>query len=1046
MGVEFVLGRRKSGKSQYIIDLLKKHIYSKEICYFLVPEQSTLNTENKIITRLNSKGLLDVQVVSFKKLGNLLLKNTDLRSRTFLNEQGQLLILNKIINELDSQLQYFRKAKPSTLEEINRVIGDLRDINFSELNSGKIMIKPDLLLKIKELSLIKDKYQEYIKDGFIDDIAFNERLLESISESSNIKNAHFFVDDFYTFSNQQLKILKELIKSAKSFTMALNIDVKNSDFNKISQNIYQNLSKYLDLNYLEKKTTVLEQQFFKSSEVLHLENILSYNKIAKFKQKTSYLKITSFTNIDEEVKNLFENIIKIVDQGYKYKDIKIVCNNIDAYRNYFKLYRKLYEVPLFIDEKVFIHNHPIARLLISIINLLDENKTEDIINMLKTDYLDFDIYEVESLEKYVKANGVNFNKWERKFDDIEIEIIRKRVFELINNIRIRVQGSSIKEKISSLYQVLIELKVYEKLSNNVEKFKFKENFKNVYINTQFWNTLLEILDQMVDFLGEKDINNYELQQLLRNSLEREFLSILPINDNEVMVINSQDGFKESADVLFLIGANEGFLPEKIAPDPLFPLDETILLEEVLNWKKDDLSKQSNRNIELYFTLSIPNKELYISYSLSDSQGEGIKPAYILQSIRDAFNIKHFDSLSTKNNQYFYSKYISLLNLIKSSQGGLLEISRFDYNNIFKEFGSYLDNLFDYNRIENNEGQIDKDIVRKILFNDKEPFFTISKLEEYGKCPYSFFIKFGISPTEEKEFEIKSMDIGNIYHHVLESIGKKNWYIDNGNENDISKIIENHFFEEYRENKLLKFDSHQLTYRLNKIKDEGLNLVEILRNDIINSQFKPSYYEAEFGPLKTFPEYRLELDDDQKFFIEGKVDRVDILKHDEKDFIRIIDYKLKGKKMDYRKFRDGIAFQLFVYLNSLSSKNMIPAGVLYNSLIDDYNKDRITGLVVKEKDQDILMPEGFRESSAIEPVEYELIKKFTDDKIKNHVRKIIKGDFKVAPYYYKNDESGCKYCKYSKICKNKKQFRILNNGRYDKKSFIEELSKIYAKLD
>ncbi len=1044
MSIEFVLGRRKSGKSQYMTNILKKHIDSKEICYFLVPEQSTLDTENKIISRLKNKGLLDIQVVSFKKLGNLLMKNTDLRSRTFLNEQGQLLILNKIINELDVDLQFFKKAKTSTLEEINRVINDLRDLNNQDLNSGKFSNNQDLLMKIKEISLIKDKYQEYLIDGYIDDITFNDRLLESISASNSIGQSHFFIDDFYTFSNQQLKIVKELIKSAKTLTLALNIDVKNSEFNIISQNVYQNLHKFAEMNNIDNKSTILENQYYKSKEVAHLESILSHNKIIKFQKEISGIKLANFTNIDEEVKNLFENIIKIVDDGYKYNDIKIVCNNIDAYRNYLKLYRKLYDVPLFIDEKVFIHNHPIARLLISLINLIDDCKTEDIINMLKTGFLDFDFDEIEILEKYVKENGINYNKWERNFENSDIELIRKRVFDLIKLIRINLKGITIREKVASLYQVLSDLKVYEKLSENIEEFKLNGNFKNVYINTQFWNTLLEILDQMVSFLGEKDCTNNELQQLLKNSLEREFLSILPVNDNEVMVINSQDGFKESTDVLFIIGANEGFLPEKISTNPLFPLDESALLEEVLNWKKDDLSKQLTRNMELYFTLTIPNDLLYISYSLSDSKGEGIKPAYILKSIKNVFNISLIDSPSVKNNQYFYSKNISLLNVIKSSQGGLIEISKEKYNRIFLEFGVFLNNLFTYNRIENNEGKIDKEIVRKILFNDKEPFFTISKLEEYGKCPYSFFIKYGINPSEEKEYEINSMDIGNIYHHVLESIGKKNWYIDNNN--DTREIIENHFIEEYKDNNLLKFDSHQLTYRLNKIKDEGLNLVEVLRNEIINSQFKPSYYEAEFGPLKTFPEYRLILDDGHNIHLEGKIDRVDILKYDGKNFVRIIDYKLKGKKIDFRKSRDGIDFQLFVYLNALSSENMIPAGVLYNSLIEEYNKDRTTGLIVKEKDQDILMPEGFKDSNTIEPTEYDLIRKFTNEKIEDHAKKIINGDFKVAPYYYKNEESGCKYCKYLKICKNRKKYRVLNNGKYDKKIFIEELSKIYAKLD
>jgi ATP-dependent helicase/nuclease subunit B len=1045
MGIEFVLGRRKSGKSQYMTDILKKHIDSKEICYFLVPEQSTLDTESKIISRLNSKGLLDVQVVSFKKLGNLLLKNSDLRLKTFLTEQGQLLILNKIINELDKKLIFFKRAKVSTLEEINRVIGSLRDLDQIDVSNEKISENHELQMKIKELTIIKEKYQEYLKAEYIDDIAFNEKLLETISQSAVLNNIHFFVDDFFAFSNQQIKIIKELMEKARSFTIALNIDVNNSEFNIIGQNIYQNLHEYSIKKHIVNKVTIMKNQYYASQELEHLENIVSNNKMVKFQLKSKDLLINSYTNIDEEIKSTFETIIRLVDQGYNYRDIKIICNNIDDYRNYFKLYRKLYEVPLFIDEKVYIHNHPISRLLISIINLLDDSKTEDIINLLKTGYLDFTMNEVELLEKYAKENGINYNKWHRSFNNTtEIEVTREKIYKLLIYFRKSILGSTIKEKITNLYEVLSALKVYDKLFDNIEGFKKEENFKNVYINTQFWNTLLEIFDQMVGFLGDKEISNNELQLLLKNSLEREFLSILPVNSNEVMVINSQDAFKESAEILFVIGGNEGFLPEKITHEPLFPLNEIMVLEEVLKWQKDDLSKQQIRNMELYFTLTLPNKKLYISYSLSDSKGDGIKPAYILKSIRSAFKLTNLDKNTAKHDKYFYSKKISLLNLIKLSKGGQIEISSKSFNSVFAEYGGFLDTLYQYNRIENNEGLIDREIVKKILFNDKEPFFTISKLEEYGKCPYSFFIKYGLNPIEEKEYEIKSMDIGNIYHNVLEKIGKKNWYLDN-EENATDKIDED-FIMEYKENNLLRFDTHQLSYRLEKIKNEGLNLIEILRQDILKSNFKPTFYEMEFGPNKTFPEYRIELEDGGSLYLLGKVDRVDLLKADDKDYIRIIDYKLKGKKMDYRKFRDGIAFQLFVYLNALSGNKYIPAGVLYSRLIEDFNYDRLTGLIVKDKDQDLLVPEGFKENNSILPEEYALIRKFTEEKIKEHAKNILKGDFKVAPYYYKNDEKGCKYCKYLKICKNKKISRVLLNKKYDKKSFIEELINKYDKLD
>ncbi len=1045
MNVEFVLGNRKSGKSQYMTEILKKHIDSKDICYFLVPEQSTLETENKLISRLNGNGLLDIQVISFKKLGNLLLKNTDIRSKTFLNEQGQLLILNKIVNELNSELKYFKKAKSSTLEEINRVISNMRDMDIQQIQNCINNDKIDLKLKLTDLEIIKNKYQDYIDTVYVDEINFNSSLVESIGKSTNIKNSHVFVDDFFTFSNQQLKIIKELMITAKTFTIALNIDVKNTEFNQLSQNIYKNLHDFAQARNIQNNNIIMNTQYYPSNELKYLENIISNNKMLKYPKKTENLIIKRFTNIDEEVKNMYESIIRFVDQGYKFKDIKIVCNNIDDYRNYFKLYRKIYEVPLFIDEKVYIHNHPIARVIISIIHLLDDIKTDDIITLLKTGYLDFNLAEIELLEKYVKENGINYNKWSKVFiDSPEIELIRKKFFNLIKYVRKTVIGTTVKDKISNIYKVLSELKLYEKLSDNIERYKNKENFKNVYINTQFWNTLLEILDQMVSFLGDKTIGNNELQLLFKNSLEREFISILPVNNNEVMVINSQDAFKESAKIVFVIGANEGYLPEKISREPLFPLDETIVLEKVLNWKKDDLSKQLNRNMELYFTLSMASEKLLISFSLSDIKGDGIKPAYIIKSIKKIFGISNLNEPISKNNSYFYSKNISLLNFLKEQNNNISEFSEEMYKNLFLYFGDFLNQLYQYKRSEEFEGKLDSEIVKKILFDSKEPFFTISKLEEYGKCPYSFFIKYGINPTEEKEYELKSMDIGNIYHHILQEIGENNWYLKN--KDNLRNIIEEHFEKEYLENNFLKFDNYQFTYRLNKIKEEGIKLVDTLRNEIINSEFTPSYYEVEFGPQKTFPEYRLFLNPEDSIYLSGKVDRVDILNTLSKEYIRVIDYKLRGKKIDYRKVRDGIAFQLFVYLNALSSARYKPAGVVYSRLINEFKNDRLTGLIVKDEQQDILLPNNFKESSTINTIEYNLIKKFTEDKIKDHAKNIINGNFNVNPYYYKNDEKGCKYCKYLKICKNKSKSRILLNGKYGKNNFIEELSEKYAKLD
>ena len=90
--VEFIIGRRKSGKSRRMVQQMLEHAGNGAASYFLVPEQNTLETESWIIGETSllqgeeSRGLLDTQVVSFRKLGNLLLKKTSLRSKKLLKE------------------------------------------------------------------------------------------------------------------------------------------------------------------------------------------------------------------------------------------------------------------------------------------------------------------------------------------------------------------------------------------------------------------------------------------------------------------------------------------------------------------------------------------------------------------------------------------------------------------------------------------------------------------------------------------------------------------------------------------------------------------------------------------------------------------------------------------------------------------------------------------------------------------------------------------------------------------------------------------------
>ena len=101
-----------------------------------------------------------------------------------------------------------------------------------------------------------------------------------------------------------------------------------------------------------------------------------------------------------------------------------------------------------------------------------------------------------------------------------------------------------------------------------------------------------------------------------------------------------------------------------------------------------------------------------------------------------------------------------------------------------------------------------------------------------------------------------------------------------------------------------------------------------------SDFEVLGHEIEFNKGKQYEPIVLELNNGKKVEITGKIDRVDIAKTTDGNYIRIIDYKSSIKNIDLNEVVAGLQLQLLTYLDATCKiENMLPAGVLYFNLID-----------------------------------------------------------------------------------------------------------------
>ena len=1110
MSLRLICGRAGTGKSDFCFQEIKDNIKASEKIYIITPEQFSFTAEQKLLEKLEVGSSIKAEVVTFARMSYRVMQEVENTNKQQLSKAGKAMVIYDILEKEKKNLTFLGKSSKN-IELVLTQLTELKkhSVSLEMLKQTTEKLKNRYLQeKLKDIINIYDKEQSIIKDKYIDENEKLDILVQQLSKTDMFKNKIIYIDEFTGFTKQEYKIIEELLKIAKQVTITIttdNLDMQTQMENDIFYSNKQTAEKLLYIarkNDIECDKTVFlnETERFKTPELKYLEKSLQEINMSKYEKNVDNINIYLAKNPYSEIEYVAKQIYSLVKtKNYRYKDIVVMTKQIENYGSLCKAIFQNYNIPVFLDEKKELSQNELSKYILSILEVYSKNWSyESVIDYAKSGFIDVSKEDIYKFENYTRKWGIKGSKWYKEWnfgeqdesqkENLErMKIVQEKVVMPLLTLKQNLNGT---KKVGQMNEAL-----YEFLTNNCIKEKveekqngFEEQNKPELAKEQetVWNIIINVIDEMNNLFKDDNITFEKYRELFKVGLSQTPFGRIPQTQDEVMVGDLDRTRSHKVKVTFVIGMNDGVFPQIMKEEGfLNDNDRSLLKENGVELAKGTLENLYEDNLNIYKALTTAEEKIYFSYPSSNLDGGALRPSSYITKIK-----KMFPKLKEKSE--INKEEISLLNENDAFEGLIENIREKNENETWDVVEAYFKQKPEWNlklegakkALTNNNipETITKENIDKLYGNTL--ITSISKLEQYKSCPFSYYLKYGLKIKDQEEYQIKSIDTGTFMHEVIDEFfslsRQREISIKQMEEAQMQNMIEEIINEKLGLSKYYIFSSSEKFRVLtNKLKRVITQSMKYLIEELKNSDFDVFATELEFKKGKAYKPIEINLDNGKKVEITGKIDRIDIAKTNDGKYIRIIDYKSSVKNIDLNQVVAGVQIQLLTYLDAACKiEDVLPAGVLYYNLIDPIlktdkkidkeqieeemkKKFKMNGLILADVNVIKMMDKTLENgASSVIPVyldkegnisesksntvtkeQFQDLRNYTNKIIKEISEEMLKGKIEISPYYQKkNGQKPCDYCQYKNIC----NFKEYGNSNYryiqnDKKEDI--LNKI-----
>ncbi|MBO5453377.1 MAG: PD-(D/E)XK nuclease family protein [Clostridia bacterium] len=1053
MALNLIYGRAGTGKTMLCLEKIKSDGGTSII---IVPEQTSLSMELLAVEKLGYLGK-DCNVLSFNRLFHSLYKQENGKKREYISSIGKTLVINRLLAENSEKLTVFKNAQKyaiasgqilSTFSEFKR-----HSIEPATVEKAGSVLTGKAALKFSDLSLL---YKEYVKEigKFGCDSEDNLSLLsEMIYKNEELKATTIFIDGFSSFTSVEMSVIKALIENTRNVFITLTLSDDNSFLFEPIAASAEKLKSLVSSDLLG-KDTVLKGNKKHTDGLKFLErNYYSFSNEVYDKDVTDIEIFTADTPYSEcdmcawEIYNLVKN------NGYRFGDIAVLSSNPAVYDGIIADTFKRYDIDYYTDSKISVSSHPLSAFFVNLCNMCISNfASDDVINLLKSGFFGLEADEIAIFENYLIHTGIKGRQWQSgddwsyfsdKYDIEKINCIKNKISEIVLPFKNRLNGGKTAGEFCSAIEELCE-KI--QLSQKVEKISsklFKEGeLQRSATFGAVLNVIYDCLKQFKICMGNTKITLTKFKDMLCAMLSQSKTGSIPVSSDRVITGGFTDSRLSKIKVLFILGATAGSFPPAISGTGIITDTERRIFERNnILLAPDNRKKAMEQPFKMYSVITVPSEKLIISYPNISESGKANEKAEIIEDLTKMFPSVNIKSASQR----------SLESLITTPEAAVFAFAdkgeSAEKESLMAWFEGKHGKYNAFNRILSAKYYRLSDTISKetanILYRGKINA-TVSRLEQFAKCPYSFFVKYGLSLNEKQTSGYEVTDAGTFMHRILECFtshileNKINWEQITKEESDRIASISAQTAIDKLTGKFPLMDK-RMTFFVNRMKNAGIETAWTIVRHIQSGKMRP--VATEYKLKDNGVPFEVTTPDGNKLTLYGTIDRVDCYG----DSFRIIDYKSSKKTLDLCKVYEGSMLQLLLYSAAMRNKSGEATGMFYLTLavpeIDYkkagtteelekamYNERKMNGFMVGDEKVAEIMDENFHKSEVINvdykkdvlsgnvlsKEEYLLLEKRAVKNATDFGDRILGGEISPSPCLT-GMGSSCTYCSFSPIC-------------------------------